>query len=197
MQNPMLEEVDEVTEEEDIAKEDSPEETANQEAEEPAEEDPIDWSEYMQDGALDRAYVPQSETSIEFLEKVPVTRTTLAESLLEQLLPQICRRAMQPGVQAGSMTRLARHALYEAPGAGPCWRSANHRTGRPGGVPAGQLEARERRRRRGGSSRTPTTVNRVSNRPAAALLAETQGGGRSRPEPRPASRSAEKPVRGA
>ena len=85
MQNPMLEEVDEVTESEDIAKEDSPEETANQEAEEPAEEDQIDWSEYMQDGALDRAYIPQSESSIEFLEKVPVTRTTLAESLLEQL----------------------------------------------------------------------------------------------------------------
>jgi RNA polymerase sigma-54 factor len=85
MQNPLLEEVDELTESEDIAKEDSPEETANQEAEDPAEEDPIDWSEYMQDGALDRAYVPQSETSIEFLEKVPVTRTTLAESLLEQL----------------------------------------------------------------------------------------------------------------
>jgi RNA polymerase sigma-54 factor len=85
MQNPMLEEVDEVTESEDIAKEDSPEEAANQEAEEPAEEDPIDWSEYMQDGALDRTYIPQSETSIEFLEKVPVTRTTLAESLLEQL----------------------------------------------------------------------------------------------------------------
>jgi RNA polymerase sigma-54 factor len=85
MQNPMLEEVDEVTESEDIAKEDSPEEAANQEAEEPAEEDPIDWSEYMQEGALDRTYIPQSETSIEFLEKVPVTRTTLAESLLEQL----------------------------------------------------------------------------------------------------------------
>src|SRR5439155_3679171 len=61
------------------------EETANQEAEDPAEEDPVDWSEYMQDGVLDRAYVPQSETNIEFLEKVPVTRTTLAESLLEQL----------------------------------------------------------------------------------------------------------------
>ena len=39
----------------------------------------------MQDGALDRPYVPQNETSVEFLEKVPVTRTTLAESLLEQL----------------------------------------------------------------------------------------------------------------
>jgi len=39
----------------------------------------------MQDGAFDRAYIPQSEASAEFLEKVPVTRTTLAESLLEQL----------------------------------------------------------------------------------------------------------------
>lgn len=85
MQNPLLEEVDELTESEDLAKENSPEEEANREAEDPAEEDPIDWSEYMQDGALDRTYVPQSETSIEFLEKVPVTRTTLAESLLEQL----------------------------------------------------------------------------------------------------------------
>lgn len=85
MQNPLLEEVDELTENEDIAKEDSPEETANEEPEEPAEDDPIDWSEYMQDGAFDRAYIPQSETSEEFLEKVPVTRTTLAESLLEQL----------------------------------------------------------------------------------------------------------------
>jgi len=85
MQNPLLEEVDELTENEDIAKEDSPEEKANEEAEEPAEEDPIDWSEYMQDGAFDRAYIPQTESNPEFLEKVPVTRTTLAESLLEQL----------------------------------------------------------------------------------------------------------------
>ncbi len=85
MQNPLLEEVDEVAEQDDLAREDSPDEAANQEAENPAEEDPIDWSEYMQDGALDRTYVPQSEQSIEFLEKVPVTRTTLAESLLEQL----------------------------------------------------------------------------------------------------------------
>jgi RNA polymerase sigma-54 factor len=85
MQNPLLEEVDELTEQEDLAKEDSPEEAANQESEDPAEEDPIDWSEYMQDGAFDRAYVPQGETSVEFLEKVPVTRATLAESLLEQL----------------------------------------------------------------------------------------------------------------
>ena len=85
MQNPMLEEVDELTENEDIAKEDSPEEKANEEAEEPAEDDPIDWSEYMQDGAFDRPFIPQAETNPDFLEKVPVTRTTLAESLLEQL----------------------------------------------------------------------------------------------------------------
>lgn len=84
LQNPLLEEVDEVTEQEDIEKENSADEQNNEEAEEPGEEDAIDWSEYMQDG-LDRTYVPQSETSVEFLEKVPVTRTTLAESLLEQL----------------------------------------------------------------------------------------------------------------
>jgi RNA polymerase sigma-54 factor len=92
MQNPLLEEVDELTENEDLAREDTPEEAANQEAEDSTEENAIDWSEYMQDGAFDRAYIPQSETSVEFLEKIPVTRTTLAENLLEQLhylnLPQ-------------------------------------------------------------------------------------------------------------
>ena len=85
MQNPMLEDVDELMESDDLAKEDSADEAANEEAADPAEEDPIDWSEYMQDGAFDRAYVPQGETNPEFLEKVQVTRTTLAESLLEQI----------------------------------------------------------------------------------------------------------------
>ena len=85
MQNPLLEEVDEVTDSEDLAQEDSPEEKANEEADDPTEDDPIDWSEYMQEGAFDRAYIPQTESPAEFLEKVPVTRTTLAESLLEQL----------------------------------------------------------------------------------------------------------------
>lgn len=84
LQNPLLEEVDEVTEQEDIENENSADEKNNEESEEPGEEDAIDWSEYMQDG-LDRTYVPQSETTVEFLEKVPVTRETLAESLLEQL----------------------------------------------------------------------------------------------------------------
>jgi RNA polymerase sigma-54 factor len=84
MQNPLLEEVDEITDNEEIARENTPEEAANEEAEEPSQEDPIDWSEYMQDG-LDRTYVPQSEQSVEFLEKVPVTKGTLADSLMEQL----------------------------------------------------------------------------------------------------------------
>jgi RNA polymerase sigma-54 factor len=85
MQNPLLEEVDEVTESEDIAKEEPAEETTNEESPDPADEDPVDWSEYLQDGAFDRAYIPQGEVSEEFLEKVQVTRTTLADSLLEQL----------------------------------------------------------------------------------------------------------------
>src|SRR5262249_10979562 len=85
LQNPLLEEVDEVTEQEDIDREASADEQNNEEAEDPAEEDPIDWSDYVQDGSLDRTYVPPSESSVEFLEKVPATRTTLAESLLEQL----------------------------------------------------------------------------------------------------------------
>jgi RNA polymerase sigma-54 factor len=85
LQNPLLEEVDEVTEQEDIDREQSADEQNNEEPEDPAEEDPIDWSEYLQDGSLDRTYVPPSETSMEFLEKVPVTRTTLAENLIEQL----------------------------------------------------------------------------------------------------------------
>lgn len=85
MQNPLLEEVDEVAESEDLAREDSPDEKANEEAADPSEEDPIDWAEYMQEGALDRTFVPQSETSVEFLEKIPVTRTTMAETLLEQI----------------------------------------------------------------------------------------------------------------
>lgn len=84
IQNPLLEEVDEIVDNEDLAAENSPDEEANKESEDPADEDQIDWSDYMQDG-LDRTYVPQSEAPAEFLEKVPVSRTTLAESLREQL----------------------------------------------------------------------------------------------------------------
>src|SRR5258708_31744278 len=85
LQNPLLEEVDEVTEQEDLEREESADEQNNEEADDPAEEDPIDWAEYLQDGSFDRTFVPPSEASVEFLEKVPVTPTTLAESLLEQL----------------------------------------------------------------------------------------------------------------
>ncbi len=85
MQNPLLEEVDELTENEDREKEQTAEETTNEEAQDPADEDPVDWSEYLQEGAFDRAYIPQGEVSEDFLEKVQVTRTTLADSLLEQL----------------------------------------------------------------------------------------------------------------
>jgi RNA polymerase sigma-54 factor len=85
LQNPLLEEVDEVPDQEDIDREASADEQNNEEAEDPAQEDPIDWSDYVQDGLLDRTYVPPTESSVEFLEKVPATRTTLAESLLEQL----------------------------------------------------------------------------------------------------------------
>src|SRR6059036_982951 len=58
LQNPLLEEVDEVTEQEDIDREASADEQNNEEAEDPTEEDPIDWSEYLQDGSLDRTFVP-------------------------------------------------------------------------------------------------------------------------------------------
>src|SRR5512134_794172 len=60
MQNPLLEEVDELTDNDDLAREDSPEEEANKEAEEAPDDDPIDWSEYLQDSSFDRPYVPQS-----------------------------------------------------------------------------------------------------------------------------------------
>ena len=84
LQNPLLEEVDEVLDQEDIEREGSADEENNKEAEDPAEEEAVDWSEFLQDG-LDRTYVPASEQGIEFLEKVPVTTTSLAENLLEQL----------------------------------------------------------------------------------------------------------------
>ncbi|MEO5988713.1 MAG: RNA polymerase factor sigma-54 [Candidatus Eisenbacteria bacterium] len=84
LQNPLLEEVDDVVDQEDIEKENSADEQNNEEAPESGEEDQIDWSDYLQDG-LDKTYVPQSEAAQEFLEKVPVMRTSLAESLLEQV----------------------------------------------------------------------------------------------------------------
>jgi RNA polymerase sigma-54 factor len=83
LQNPLLEEVDEVVEQEDVEKEGSADEENNQETD-PTEEDAVDWSEYLED-SLERTYTPASEQGIEFLEKVPVTHTSAAEALLEQL----------------------------------------------------------------------------------------------------------------
>ena len=123
----------------------------------------------MQDGALDRTYVPQSETSIEFLEKVPVTRTTLAESLLEQLhflnLPEashahrrvpgrLAGRARLGGDAHGGDRRLARRAA---------------RGGRKGA--ARRAGARARRRRRARPARVPAHPARRARRPRHAAVA--------------------------
>jgi len=85
MQNPLLEEVDEALDVEDShdAETDSGEPTEEPESEADGEED-IDWTEFMQEG-LDRTYVPAQEQQTEFYEKVPVTRTSLAEHLTRQL----------------------------------------------------------------------------------------------------------------
>ena len=84
LQNPLLEEVDDVVDQEDIEKENSADEQNNEEAPESGEEDQIDWSDYLQDG-LDKTNVPLIEAAEEVLERVPVRRTALAESRLEQV----------------------------------------------------------------------------------------------------------------
>jgi RNA polymerase sigma-54 factor len=85
MQNPLLEEVDDSVEDTDSqeAEAETGEPTEEPESEKDGEED-IDWSEFMQEG-LDRTYVPAQEQQTEFYEKVPVTRTSLAEHLTRQL----------------------------------------------------------------------------------------------------------------
>jgi len=85
MQNPLLEEVDEVVEDQDTheAETEPGEPSEEPESEKDGEED-IDWSEFMQEG-LDRTYVPAQEQQTEFYEKVPVTRMSLAEHLTQQL----------------------------------------------------------------------------------------------------------------
>src|SRR5512134_2872280 len=85
-QNPLLEEVDDIAENEDQQKlenldvQETTLESAEREPEEDSapgadgdSKDEIDWAEFMQDD-LDRTYVPQSETNTEFFEKVPVRR---------------------------------------------------------------------------------------------------------------------------
>src|ERR1044072_1471973 len=65
LQNPLLEEVDEVTEQEDLEKE--------------------AWSDSRQDACLAATGVPPTERRIRSPERAPPTAATLAESLLEQL----------------------------------------------------------------------------------------------------------------
>jgi RNA polymerase sigma-54 factor len=96
-QNPLLEEVDDIAENEDQQKLENldVQETTLESAEREPEEDSapgadgdakdeIDWAEFMQDD-LDRTYVPQSETNTEFFEKVPVRRESLIEHLTAEL----------------------------------------------------------------------------------------------------------------
>ncbi len=93
VQNPLLEEVDDIVDSEDAAKaaeDGSPLE--REEKEESAEEtvakeevkDEIDWTDFMQDD-FDRAYTPQAEENTEFFEKVPVRRESLAEHLTNEM----------------------------------------------------------------------------------------------------------------
>jgi RNA polymerase sigma-54 factor len=85
MQNPLLEEVDEVVEDEDTVKaeEESGEISEEPESEKDGEGD-IDWENFI-DADLDRTYVPAQEQQTEFYEKVPVTRMSLAEHMTLQL----------------------------------------------------------------------------------------------------------------
>jgi RNA polymerase sigma-54 factor len=78
-QNPMLEEVDDLIDNEETEEEETSEEENSAEG-----DGDIDWTEFMQEG-LDRTYAPAQEQPAEFYEKVPVTRMSLAENLTHQL----------------------------------------------------------------------------------------------------------------
>jgi RNA polymerase sigma-54 factor len=77
VQNPLLEEVDDIVESEDQAKldgEENPLERLEQEPEADSNapegdgKEEIDWTDFMQDD-FDRSYVPQSEENTEFFER--------------------------------------------------------------------------------------------------------------------------------
>ncbi|MEP7027995.1 MAG: hypothetical protein ABI960_05310, partial [Candidatus Eisenbacteria bacterium] len=79
VQNPLLEEVDDIVESEDQAKLDGEENPLERLEQEPESEpnategdgkEEIDWTDFMQDD-FDRSYIPQSEENAEFFEKVP------------------------------------------------------------------------------------------------------------------------------
>jgi RNA polymerase sigma-54 factor len=78
-QNPMLEEVDDLIDNEETQETENPEEEKTSDG-----DGDIDWAEFMQEG-LDRTYAPAQEQPAEFYEKVPVTRTSLSEHLTQQL----------------------------------------------------------------------------------------------------------------
>ena len=93
VQNPLLEEVDEIVESEDQAKLDGEENPLEQLEREPEAEpnategdgkEEIDWTDFMQDD-FDRSYIPQSEENAEFFEKIPVRRESLQEHLTNDL----------------------------------------------------------------------------------------------------------------
>jgi RNA polymerase sigma-54 factor len=78
-QNPMLEEVDDLIDNEETTETETTEEEENS-----ADGDgDIDWTEFMQE--VDRPYTPAQEQPAEFYEKVPVTRVGLAEHLTHLL----------------------------------------------------------------------------------------------------------------
>ena len=93
VQNPLLEEVDDIVESEDQAKLDGEENPLERLEQEPESEpnapegdgkEEIDWTDFMQDD-FDKSYIPQSEENTEFFEKVPVRRESLNEALTSEI----------------------------------------------------------------------------------------------------------------
>ena len=93
VQNPLLEEVDDIVESEDQAKLDGEENPLERLEQEPESEpnapegdgkEEIDWTDFMQDD-FDKSYIPQSEENTEFFEKVPVRRESLNEHLTNEI----------------------------------------------------------------------------------------------------------------
>jgi RNA polymerase sigma-54 factor len=113
VQNPLLEEVDDIVDSEDQAKDASEENplereeheaTPEEEAAKAEEKEEIDWTDFMQDD-FERASIPQSEENTEFFEKVPVRRESLAEALTNELhLMSLCEEDLALGeVLIGSL----------------------------------------------------------------------------------------------
>ncbi len=82
--NPLLEEVDEITETPDVSLDGTGESTESPE-EDGAGDDEVDWESYLQD-ASDVGTVPTPERNDEQYERVNVSAVTLEEALKQQLL---------------------------------------------------------------------------------------------------------------